>query len=606
MYKTYRQYVSDFETTVYPGQTYTEVWAAALVEIGSEDVSIYHSIGEWFEGVCRIPGNIRLYFHNLRFDGSFIVPYLIKAGYTHVEAQNGLPKPRELRGKEYMVIISDMGQWYKIVIHQGRRLIEIRDSLKLLPFPVRVIGHAFNTRHQKLEMEYTGYRYAGCEITPEEREYIANDVLVVSEALQFMFEQGHTRLTIGSCCLAEFKAIWGKERYEYMMPNLYDVPLDNTLYGVDNAFDYVHKAYKGGWCYLNPNMVSKPIHGGLTLDVNSLYPSMMSSKSGNVFPVGLPTFWRGEIPIEATLPNKYYFVRFRCRFYLKKGYLPTVQIKTGRFYVAKEWLTTSDIECGGKRSPFYIDNDGNLVEHKVTLTMTMTDFEMFKEHYHVYGLEVLDGCYFDGWHNVFDEYIEKYFKLKQESTGAMRTLAKLFLNSLYGKTSSTRRSDYKVPIVVNGELMGYETIEAYDKEPGYIPIGAAITSYSRRFTIRAAMFNYRYFLYSDTDSIHLSCTPDKVKGVTIHDTDLLCWKLEKVWDYGLFVRQKTYMECVGDDIAIKCAGMPDTCKAVFLQGLKDGLYTREDFKPGLVLPGKLIPKRIQGGTILCDVNYEIR
>lgn len=46
-------------------------------------------------------------------------------------------------------------------------------------------------------MEYTGYRYAGCEITEEEQKYIANDVLVVKEALEIMFQQGHDKLTIG-------------------------------------------------------------------------------------------------------------------------------------------------------------------------------------------------------------------------------------------------------------------------------------------------------------------------------------------------------------------------------------------------------------------------
>lgn len=31
-----------------------------------------------------------------------------------------------------------------------------------------------------------------------------------------------------------------------------------------------------------------------------------------------------------------------------------------------------------------------------------------------------------------------------------------------------------------------------------------------------------------------------------------------------------------------------------------------DFKRGLVLPGKLIPKRIPGGVLLTDVPYEMR
>ena len=49
-----RVYVADFETTVYKDQLTTEVWASACVEIGSEDVHIFHSIDEQFEYLKRI------------------------------------------------------------------------------------------------------------------------------------------------------------------------------------------------------------------------------------------------------------------------------------------------------------------------------------------------------------------------------------------------------------------------------------------------------------------------------------------------------------------------------------------------------------------------
>ena len=80
--------------------------------------------------------------------------------------------------------ISDKGQWYNIIIKVNNHFIEIRDSLKLLPFSVKRIGQSFGTKHKKLDMEYTGFRYAGCNITEKEKEYIANDVLVVKEALE--------------------------------------------------------------------------------------------------------------------------------------------------------------------------------------------------------------------------------------------------------------------------------------------------------------------------------------------------------------------------------------------------------------------------------------
>ena len=42
--KQVKKYVGDFETTVYQGQTYTEVWASALTEIGTGEVLIHNSL----------------------------------------------------------------------------------------------------------------------------------------------------------------------------------------------------------------------------------------------------------------------------------------------------------------------------------------------------------------------------------------------------------------------------------------------------------------------------------------------------------------------------------------------------------------------------------
>ena len=40
--KEYKQYMADFETTVYENQEFTEVWAAAIVELNTEKVKIFH------------------------------------------------------------------------------------------------------------------------------------------------------------------------------------------------------------------------------------------------------------------------------------------------------------------------------------------------------------------------------------------------------------------------------------------------------------------------------------------------------------------------------------------------------------------------------------
>lgn len=650
----WRYFMGDFETTVYENQTYTEVWAAACVELFTEDVKIFHSISEIFCYLKELNQNVCIYFHNLKFDGSFWLDFLInqlhfKQAYQIVSLetwQNGVPKHvtwlknSQMPQNSFKYSISDRGQWYTITIKTGGHFIEIRDSLKLLPFSVSRIGKSFGTKHKKLDMEYKGFRYVGCEITPEEQHYIANDVLVVKEALEIMFREGHTKLTIGGCCLEEYKNtnFVKVNEWETLFPNLYEIELDER-YGSTNIGEYIKKSYRGGWCYLVKGKENQVYRNGSTFDVNSLYPSMMSSDSENRYPIGKPKVWNGNfIPDEAIGENKYYFVRFRTRFYIKEGYLPFIQIKNTGWYCGTENLESSDVynQETGEYEPYYIGLDGKLKNTVVTMTMTMTDFKLFKEHYELVDFEILDGCYFYSDIGIFDEYIDKYRKIKMESKGAIRELAKLFLNNLYGKMATNTNSSFKIAYRKEDGSIGFTVVTENNKKPGYIAVGSAITSYARNFTIRVAQQNYYGidnpgFIYADTDSIHCDLQPDEVKGVNIDDVKFCCWKPESQWDEAIFTRQKTYIEHITHEnlkpvdkpyYNIKCAGMPDRCKDLFELSMHDDIdiseygneeqeflkthRTIEDFKEGLCVPGKLLPKRIKGGIVLKDTTYEMR
>ena len=650
--RKYRYFMGDFETTVYDGQANTEVWASAVVEFETEDVKIFNSIGETLDYLVSLDSDIVIYYHNLKFDGSFWLSYLMvdlgwnQAAYLPKEDESTADfewvSKKHMKNKTFVYSISDMGQWYRIIIKVHDRFIEIRDSLKLLPFQVKRIGESFKTKHQKLEMEYKGFRYAGCTITDEEKQYIANDVLVVKEAMETMFSQGHKKLTIGSCCLAEYRMLLGKPLYDEYFPNLYEIPIDESTYGSPNAGEYIRRAYRGGWCYLVKGKERKIYNNGTTADVNSLYPSMMHSISGNKYPIRLPTFWHGDyIPDEALMPDKYYFIRLRTRFYIKENKLPFIQNKNSFMYRGTESLTTSDVydAVDDKYYREFINIDGEVEQAIMEMTVTMTDFELIKEHYTLEDFEILDGCYFDADIGLFDRYIDKYKKIKMENKGALRELAKLFLNNLYGKMASSPDSSFKVAYIKEDKSIGFYTVIRHDKIPGYIPCGSAITSYARNFTIRAAQKNYygvdkNGFIYADTDSIHCDLLPEQIVGIRVDPKEFCCWKLESCWDVGWFVRQKTYIEHIThEDLEqieepyynIKCAGMPQRCKDLFMLSMEgfqpdesDEEYSDadrwflktkrklEDFDIGLVVSGKLLPKRIRGGVLLMDSMYEMR
>lgn len=654
MNKTTIYLVADFETTVSENtdtQTKTEVWSAAYTEIGNTDpdkVTVVKSINGFMYALTTSLFDLKIWFHNLQFDGSFILNYLLvsKNWKQAFEVVNGeyFPIPeKDMKNWTYKYVISAQGEWYSITLKVNNHYIRIYDSLKLLPLSVAKIGDAFKTVHRKLDMDYVGDNHKpNGEITEDELAYIKNDVLVMAEALKIFFEQGHKGTTIGSCCLKDFKAKITESFFNECFPDLSQIEVPNEikeyLPNVLTADDFIRKSYKGGWCYLVKGKENKIYKNGTTADVNSLYPSVMHSISGNRYPVGKPKFWVGEKP-ELPLAdpeNEFYFIAIRTEFKLKKGYLPTIQVKTNPFYKATEWLETSDIKTkSGEYVNTYTDENGETHRSQITLVLSGVDYELMKEHYRLYNTEYIGGCTFATVLGLFDEYINEWRAVKERSKDSMRTIAKLFLNNLYGKLATNDDSTFKIAYLNDNHALSFTTQDAHEKKLVSVACGAAVTSYARRFTIKAAQANYygknkHGFIYADTDSIHCDLAPDEIKGIEVDDNEFLKWKLESCWDDAIFTRQKTYIEHVVAEnqqpietpyYEIKAAGMGKRCKELFnysLQGKteidkmtpeeKEFLKTKrtiKDFKVGLKVPSKLIAKQVEGGTLLCTTTFEM-
>ena len=608
----------DFETTVWTEemikkagheQDTTEIWAAADVALydKSETVTITHSIRDFLTRFLRMKGNNVLFFHNLSFDGSFIIDFLLREGYTHVTA-----KDTDMHTREFKTSISQMGQWYYIKIKWNHTLLEIRNSLKLMPSSLANIGKSFGTKHQKLTMEYTGDRAAYCEISEEEQEYIKNDVLVLKEALEMMFDAGHNKLTIGSCCLSEFKSGYTRQDYNITFPDLREEPLHYDFCGFFNMWEYVHKSYSGGWCYVNPRYAHRTITFGKVYDVNSLYPSMMHSVSGNYYPYGKGQYCKGKPPdrLDDT-PDIYYFVRVRCRFSLKDGCFPWLHIRGDAHYKGNENLYTSDIRYKGKYYRYYYDDNGNICDTKHEFVFTKTDWVLFRETYNAYDLEVLDYVWFYARPAMFDDYIDRYAEQKKTSKGFKRQLAKLFLNNLYGKFAMSDDSSWKEPYLGDDGVVHFILHEEHEKKVGYIPVGSAITSYARNFTIRHAMANYERFCYADTDSIHLQGL-EPAEMLIVDPVEFCCWKNECDFDIAYYERQKTYAEHViaedGEELDkpylnLKASGMTRTAKEEFINrglpvsALRDGLELEDANLKGV---------RIRGGILLKNKTFKLQ
>ena len=96
-----KKFTADFETATWlPDETY--VWAWATCEIGNEEnLTIGNSI-ETFIEFCKSQKNSEFYFHNLKFDGEFIIWWSLKNGFIHVE------KKEDIEANTFTTLISDM------------------------------------------------------------------------------------------------------------------------------------------------------------------------------------------------------------------------------------------------------------------------------------------------------------------------------------------------------------------------------------------------------------------------------------------------------------------------------------------------------------------
>ena len=568
-----KKYTADFETATWlENETY--VWAWAVSEIGNADNIIIGEDIESFIEWCIKNHNTTLYFHNLKFDGEFIISYLFNNGYEYIEDR------KEKKDKTFTTLISDMGLFYSIEIFftvkgKNTKKITIIDSLKILNMSVDQVAKSFGLPISKLELDYNTPRPRGYKLKDYEKDYITNDVKIMSLALDVLFKQNMTYMTAASDGIHEFKRTLSIRRFERMFPKLnYDVWKD------------MKQAYRGGFTYLNPIYKEKDVGKGVVLDVNSLYPSVMYEKP---MPIGEPILYQGKYVEDKVYPL--YIQMISCAFELKPNKIPTIQIKKSKLFLDNEYLTSSNGEI-------------------LTLVLSSVDLKLFLEQYDIYELKYECGWKFKAMNGIFTEYIDKWIKVKIEATKTgnkgMRTLAKILLNSLYGKFATSMDIQSKHPYLEDG-IVKYELGEKEQRDGLYLPIGIFITSYAREKTIRTSQAIKDYsikkygkdlYCYSDTDSIHTLLPIEELKQFCdIDDVALGKWAWEASFDKARFVRQKCYLESINGEVKITCAGMPKECYK-YVEWNK--------FKQGFTCGGKLTFKHVVGGVKLVETDFTIK
>ena len=564
-------FCADFETTSLKNlekDGCVRVWLWSLVGV-EENEKYYGTSIETFIKTVRKLKCKRIFFHNLKFDGRFIVDYFSKS--------------KMLYGIEYECVIDGLNNWYEIKWHTDvKHTTRIWDSAKKFPgTSVEQLGKWIGMH--KLEKPYFD-RYYPKDYTPtqEEIDYCIRDSEVIAKAISYDLEQGFKKMTLAGDCFQ-----WGRENclngrfYRDFFPEL-PITVD----------EFIRKSYKGGISYLKPEYEDKEIHNIKVFDVNSLYPWVMHDCP---LPVGY-----GSI-VEDKPKDGLYVVKFTAEFYVKSKRFPFLQMKNTPRYMNNEFIEYS-----------------NGYEE---LTMTSVDYENFKKNYKI--LDELNHTYmkFDSKIGLLAPHIDHwmYKKKEYEAQGLpfMRYVAKTMMNSFYGKTGTRTERQNVIPILENDKI-SYSKKIVNKCDPIYVPYATFVTSWARDKLINSALKVWNDFVYCDTDSIH--CFDSDNIPLDIHPTDLGKWKDETAngaYEYARYIKQKTYCHA-RPDVMLGWQNSQQTGEeykpfkeVVEIRAAGLNVKSRtgiafEDFKYGLTIPkANLKMHTVSGGAILLPTDWSL-
>lgn len=560
MAKQQTWYVADFETTglnYYREYGCTKVWLWSICDSNANVIKIGSTIDEFFEYIRQLYGSI-IYFHNLRFDGSFILNYLLTHDYQYKD------KLLANDNKGFSTLIGSEGQYYQIKFNYCRkRQITICDSLKIMPIKVSQLCREFNLPIEKGIIDYQDYT-----IDEHTKEYVSIDVRAVAMGLKYFKDLGYNKMTIGSNAYKDY--IDTIDCAKDLFPRLPD----------DFLIEW-RKSYRGGRTQVNPIHKNKVLHNIYRYDYNSMYPSIMAFKP---LPYGQP------ISIKTRGQYKFELYQVTIQFTLKQGHIPTL-LKAGSMFDRGD-------------ETYYITSEGI-----INLWITSIDYELLEKHYDIQLVQFNKMFGFKTSTNMFRKWILEKYHLKSTTTGGIKMVHKYVINNLYGKFGSKLFGRRKIP-KLEDDILSYELSSEDELRAYYLPIALAITSWGHyMIDEKIEEVGYENFVYCDTDSVHTLVPITK----DVDNKELGKMKLEGIEEVSKYVRQKCYIYKQDNEWTITCSGMVQKNKEYLTRVYGDECINH--FKVGLTIDKnspdirddelKLRPVQVKGGVLLVPTRFSM-
>lgn len=355
-------------------------------------------------------------------------------------------------------------------------------------------------------------------------------------------------------------------------------------------------------CYANPKYVGIELHNLHSYDINSMYPACMIHY---YLPYGYAMYKTGNV-CDNLKENQLAVQRIKCSYELKPNCIPS--LFKNRFTLSMEKHSTTS---------------NNYV---VELVLTNLDIELLFDNYYVADVQWLDGYVYnavkgyeltdeefktlsyqelierDGKGSLFYDYIKEFRVIKENSTGALRDIAKFMQNMLYGNFGKNIDGIIKLPYLKEDGTLGYNKVNTGETRCEYVPMATFITSQCRYHLIKDIKANIDNFVYCDTDSMYLL---DDNKPVDLRISNNLygSYKIEKAIKRMKVLGSKRYI-LEGTDLSKSKTGLFVSCCGAPKE-VRDRM-TFENFQYEATFDGKRQVKTVKGGKHIVSTTYKIK
>lgn len=587
-----------------------KVWLAGFKNLESMESTYFYNLDDFMFAILARGDNMNTEyaFHNLKFDGSYIVPWLLTHNY---KVTHDKPSPRQ-----FSILVDNRNNWYSMTIQvTKRRKVTIWDSAKLFPTALEYMPDIYSTPTKKVREDaefYNQVRPDGYIANDREMSYFENDLQVPAETLNAHINLMGLRFKKTQASQSFYNFTQTFKAWKWRFPAL-----------SNEQDEAIRPAYWGGIAHVPKTKSGVDFYDVGVFDINSSYPHKAAEKK---LPYGecLAEYGEGKHPDM----SKFWVAEALVEFKLKPNCLPCIPkkaISEGTIIEEKDTHLDKWLE----------DSEGI-----ARMSFSNIDYQTIQESY---DFKVWRWCWSMHWawkvqkeiatfvHTNNDIKV-KHSKLAKQSTdpedkayhNTMRNRAKIDNNSFYGKFGEDIIKEGKTPYWEE-DSEGIESVvwktdrkeEQGERARKYIPVAMAITAWGRQQLVQMANILGEDFLYCDTDSIHYNrkghAKIEKAQKDGIFEIDpekLGAWKLEGVMTRGRYLRAKCYMEETPDgEREVTVAGLPaDKHSGQFSKSRS--CLNWDNFHIGHVVPeeqtNKLRTVRTPTGAKLMPTGFQIK